>query len=194
MANDWRWAFWILLWLDGFCLLVLAFTMPETSSANILTRRAQRLRKLTGNDKLKSQAEMAGEKMQLKDIAHMSLVRPFVLIFTEPICLACHLYIGLVYSILYAFIESFALVYTEMYGFNLGENGLAYRKSVSCFLLFDVERIQSACSLVQLCPTSDLPTTTTRSPSRNSAKVEAILHPSSACRLLWSARSSFLFA
>jgi len=53
-AKTWRWAFWILLMLDGFCFIVLSFTMAETSSANILTRRAQRLRKLTGNDFEKS--------------------------------------------------------------------------------------------------------------------------------------------
>ena len=35
-------------------------------------------------------------------------------------------YIGLVYSILYVWIESFNLVFVEMYGFNLGENGLSY--------------------------------------------------------------------
>lgn len=30
--NGWRWAFWIMLWLSGFSLLLLAFTMPEVRS------------------------------------------------------------------------------------------------------------------------------------------------------------------
>jgi DHA1 family multidrug resistance protein-like MFS transporter len=29
VANGWRWAFWIMLWLSGFSLALLAFTMPE---------------------------------------------------------------------------------------------------------------------------------------------------------------------
>jgi DHA1 family multidrug resistance protein-like MFS transporter len=31
VANGWRWAFWIMLWLSGFSLALLAFTMPEVS-------------------------------------------------------------------------------------------------------------------------------------------------------------------
>lgn len=61
-------AFWILLWLDGGCFLILIFTMPESSSATILTRRAQRLRKLTGNKDLKSQGEISSEQMAVKQI------------------------------------------------------------------------------------------------------------------------------
>lgn len=120
-ANGWRWAFWILLWLDGFCLLMLLFFFPETSSTNILYRRAVRLRKRTGNQNLRSQGEIESSKMKGKDIVKMTLIAPFVLSLTEPICLVlnCKLspnlnarfltssavYIGLVYAILYAFIE-----------------------------------------------------------------------------------------
>jgi len=125
-AKNWRWFAWILLMLDGACFLVLLWTMPETSSTNILTRRAQRLRKLTGNDKLRSQGEIDGDGMKLKDLAYTSLVAPFILSFTEPTLFACNLYIGLVYSILYVWIESFQLVFVQMHGFNLGENGLAF--------------------------------------------------------------------
>jgi MFS family permease len=28
-ANGWRWAFWEMLWITGFALLVLSFTLPE---------------------------------------------------------------------------------------------------------------------------------------------------------------------
>lgn len=42
--------------------------MPESSSATILTRRAQRLRKLTGNQDLRSQGEIASKNMAVKQI------------------------------------------------------------------------------------------------------------------------------
>jgi MFS family permease len=29
VANGWRWAYWEMLWLSGFSLLLLGFTMPE---------------------------------------------------------------------------------------------------------------------------------------------------------------------
>jgi MFS family permease len=31
-ANGWRWAFWEMLWITGFALIVLSFTMPEVST------------------------------------------------------------------------------------------------------------------------------------------------------------------
>jgi len=56
------------MWLSGFCWVFLMFFLPETSSTNILYRRAARLRKLTGNDKLKSEPELLAESMTGKHI------------------------------------------------------------------------------------------------------------------------------
>lgn len=126
MEEDWRWAFWILLWLGGGCLAFLLFFFPETSSTNILLRRARRLRKRTGNENLKSQGEIESAKMEPKQVIKNTLLMPILLSFTEPICFFLNLYIGLVYAILYVWIESFSLVFVNVYGFNLGENGLAY--------------------------------------------------------------------
>ena len=125
-ANGWRWPIWILMWLSGGTLIVLFFFMPETSSANILYRRARRLRKQTGNDKLRCEPELIGETMTGKEIALMVLVRPFTLSVTEPICFALNLYIALVYALLYLWFESFPIVFIEIYGFNIGTLGLAY--------------------------------------------------------------------
>jgi hypothetical protein len=63
-----------------------------------LYRRAVRLRRLTGNTALKSRGEKDSENMGIKDIAQMTLVRPFVLGFSEPIVAAWNLYIALIYG------------------------------------------------------------------------------------------------
>jgi len=60
------------------------FLLPETSATNILYRRTKRLRKLTGNDKLKCEPELMSENMTGREIAMIALVRPFTLNFTEP--------------------------------------------------------------------------------------------------------------
>ncbi|ORX38204.1 major facilitator superfamily domain-containing protein [Kockovaella imperatae] len=125
-AKGWRWAFWIMLWLSGFSLAVLFFWLPETSSNTILLRRAKRLRKLTGNDRIKAQSEIDSAQMTFKDIAMMSLVRPITMTFTEPIVLACDLFIGLIYAILYSYFESFPIVYNEGYGWSLGVGTLPF--------------------------------------------------------------------
>ncbi|KAI9814407.1 MAG: hypothetical protein M1827_003263 [Pycnora praestabilis] len=124
--ETWRWTIWELMWLSGFTLALLILLLPETSSTNILYRRARRLRKMTGNQTLKCEPEIAAESMTGKDIAMMTLVRPFTLNFTEPIVFLLNLYIALIYGLLYIWFESFPVVFESIYHFNLGEEGLAF--------------------------------------------------------------------
>ncbi|KAG4411085.1 hypothetical protein IFR04_015784 [Cadophora malorum] len=124
--KGWKWPIWELLWLSGFALIVLIVCLPETSSANILYRRSRRLRKLTGRSDLKCEPEIQGEQMTAKDIAMMTLIRPFSLTFTEPILFLLNLYIALIYGLLYIWFESFVIVFTGIYGFNLGLEGLSF--------------------------------------------------------------------
>ncbi|KAF1837560.1 MFS general substrate transporter [Decorospora gaudefroyi] len=126
MARGWTWTIWELMWLSGFCLVFLFFFFPETSSTNILHRRTARLRKLTGDDRLTCEADMMAAQMTPKDIVFTSLVKPITLNFTEPIVFLLNLYIALIYGLLYIWFESFPLVFTEIYGFNLGLEGVAF--------------------------------------------------------------------
>ncbi|KAL9070950.1 MAG: hypothetical protein Q9157_005644 [Trypethelium eluteriae] len=124
--KGWRWTIWELLWLSGFCLVFIMIFLPETSASNILFRRADRLRKRTGNTKLKTKGEVMAEQMTGHEAMMMVLVRPFTLSFFEPIVLILNLYIALVYSLLYLWFESFPLVFVDIYHFNTGTNGLAF--------------------------------------------------------------------
>lgn len=56
----------------------------------------------------------------------MTLVRPFILGFREPIVACWNSYVALVYGISYIFIESYSVVFIEHHGFNIGQNGLAF--------------------------------------------------------------------
>ncbi|QDS74474.1 hypothetical protein FKW77_006707 [Venturia effusa] len=125
-AKGWTWTIWELMWLSGFAWVFLMLFLPETSANNILYRRTKRLRQLTGNDKLICQPELMAESMSRNEIIQMSLVRPFTLNFTEPMVFLLNLYIALVYGLLYIWFESFPIVFVGIYGFNLGEQGLAF--------------------------------------------------------------------
>ncbi|KAH8917183.1 MFS general substrate transporter [Atractiella rhizophila] len=124
-ANGWKWSLYELLWISGFGLVVLSFILPETYAPTILLKRAQRLRKITGNEKLRSQSEIDQAKLSTTDILFDNLVRPFVLLL-EPAVLFINIYIALLYSIFYLWFEAFPLVFTEIHGFNLGEAGLPF--------------------------------------------------------------------
>ncbi|KAK5164954.1 GTPase-activating protein [Saxophila tyrrhenica] len=122
----WTWPIWVLMWLSGFCLVFLFFFFPETSANNILVRRTKRLRKITGDHKLKCEPELMSEQMSTNDIVMMSLVRPFTLNFQEPMVFLLNLYIALIYGLLYIWFESFVAVFVGVYGFTLSQEGLSF--------------------------------------------------------------------
>ncbi|KAK3676347.1 hypothetical protein LTR78_003621 [Recurvomyces mirabilis] len=125
-AENWRWSMWEMLWLSGPVFLAMLLFLPETSSANILLRRAQRLRKLTGDMRLKAQSEIDQKNMRPKDVAFEALVRPLQLIFMDPAIGFTAGYVALCYGIYYSFFEAFPLVYIDKYHFSVGEMGLAF--------------------------------------------------------------------
>jgi MFS transporter, DHA1 family, multidrug resistance protein len=125
-AKNWHWSLWEILWIAGPVFIIMMLFLPETSSSNILLRRAARLRKLTGNPNLKSQAEIDQSKLSVSAIAYESLFRPWQVMFLDPAVLFTNLYTALVYSIYYSFFEVFPIVYIGFYGFNLGEMGLTF--------------------------------------------------------------------
>ncbi|KAH7074427.1 major facilitator superfamily domain-containing protein [Paraphoma chrysanthemicola] len=125
-AKNWRWSLWEMLWMNGPIFLCLFFFLPETSSATILLRRAQRLRKLTGDQGLKSQSEIDQANLTPRDVAIEALWRPFQLMLLDPSIAFTAIYTAIIYGIFYSFFEAFPLVYNEMYGFNLGELGLTF--------------------------------------------------------------------
>lgn len=126
MAKGWTWPMWILLWSSGLSLAINAFLLPETSAATILYHRARRIRKVTGDSGYRCVAEIEVANMAKTKLLSEALVRPFDLCFTEPVIFVINLYIALIYGILYLFFEAFPIVFEGIYGFNLGEQGLAW--------------------------------------------------------------------
>jgi MFS transporter, DHA1 family, multidrug resistance protein len=136
-TKNWHWSLWEILWIARPIFIILMLFLPETSSSNILLRRAARLRKLTGNPDLRSQAELDQSKISVSIIAYESPFRPWQLIFLDPAVLFTNLYTVLVYCIYYSFFEAFPIVYISFYGFNLGKMGLTFLSiTVSVCLAF----------------------------------------------------------
>ena len=115
-----------MLWLSGPIFIIMMLFLPETSTPNILLRRAQRLRKITGDTRLKAQSEIDQANMNARDIAFEALVRPLQLIVMDPAIGFTAAYVGLCYGIYYSFFEAFPLVYIDLYHFSVGEMGLTF--------------------------------------------------------------------
>ena len=117
---------WELLWLAAPIFFAMVLFLPETSSSNILLRRAKRLRKITGDERLKAQSEIDQANTKANDVIFEALVRPTQLIFQDPAIGFTAGYVSLCYGIYYSFFEAFPLVYMAKYGFNIGEMGLTF--------------------------------------------------------------------
>ncbi|KAF7116121.1 hypothetical protein CNMCM5793_004141 [Aspergillus hiratsukae] len=125
-TKGWTWTIWELLWVSGFSLVLIFFFLPETFAPNILSRRARRIRRITGDQRYASEAEIEIAQVAPRDVLFEAIVRSFVLCFLEPIVLLMNLYIALIYGILYIWFEAFPIVFEEKHGFNAGETGLAF--------------------------------------------------------------------
>lgn len=125
---NWRWCFWFLCIATGVLALLLFLTLPETLPDNILHRRAARLRRITGNELIRSKHEIESmtNKKSSKDIAIELLWRPIYIAFLEPMVFFLNLYISFVYIIINSWFEAFPIVFTEFYKFNLIESGITY--------------------------------------------------------------------
>lgn len=122
MAAGWRWLYWIQLILAAIVWILITFTVPETYAPTILKRRAEKMRKETG--------EMEHVTEQDLDLRPMSarmkvfLLRPFQLLFQELIVFLISLYMSVLYGLLYMFFVAFPIIFQEGKGYSAGITGL----------------------------------------------------------------------
>lgn len=126
VGGTWRWTFGFMGVISGFSFFLNGFLMPETYSKALLRRKAQRLRALTGNDKIKSEGEIENDKLTRNQFIVDTLWRPFQISIVEPVVLLINVYIALVYSIMYLWFEAFPIVFYNTYHFTLVTMGVAY--------------------------------------------------------------------
>lgn len=123
----WRFSMWEILIAAG-PILILLFLLPETNPTTILHRRARRLEKHDSDKShiYQTAADVAQAGVSFHEVIQESLLIPSRITFLDPAILFLNLYTSLTYGIYYSFFEAFPIVYQGMYGFNLGEMGLAF--------------------------------------------------------------------
>ncbi|CAF9904389.1 hypothetical protein IMSHALPRED_000018 [Imshaugia aleurites] len=126
MAKGWRWSLWEILWIAGPVFVLMFLLVPETSTPNILLRRAKRLRALTGDNRLRSQSEIDQKNIKPMRVLVSAFIKPIEITVKDPAIAFVNLYTALVYGIYYSFFEVFPLVYPVYYGFTLGTVGVLF--------------------------------------------------------------------
>lgn len=107
----WRWTEYIeAIWVFAVFAFAL-LTMPEVFPLVILKRKAQRLRKETGDSRYWHPHESV--KINLNNIITKHLSRPLRMLLTEPMVTAIAIYASFAYGLLYMTLEMFPIVYEE---------------------------------------------------------------------------------
>ncbi|KOS21971.1 putative transporter [Escovopsis weberi] len=121
----WRWSIWVQLILGGVVQLLHCFTVPETRTTIMMNRIAKKRREETGAN-IWGPDELVPfwDRFSAKEVL-ITWVRPFKMFLTEPIVLVLSLLSGFSDALIFMFIQSFGLVYSQ-WGFGTVEIGLAF--------------------------------------------------------------------
>ncbi|KAI0132111.1 major facilitator superfamily transporter [Xylariales sp. AK1849] len=120
----WRWLYWIQLILSGAVWILITFTVPETYAPTILARRAEKMRKETGEADHVTEQEL--DRRPLGQRMRIFLIRPLQLLFGELIVFLISLYMSVLYGLLYMFFVAFPIIYQEGKGYSAGTTGLMF--------------------------------------------------------------------
>src|SRR5271163_4408739 len=81
LRTTWRWVMWVLVFATGFTFVFGLFFLNETFAPVILKKKAQRLRKETGNNELMTLFEATEQGESIWHKVGRNFVRPAKLLF-----------------------------------------------------------------------------------------------------------------
>ncbi|KAL9948965.1 hypothetical protein D7B24_009487 [Verticillium nonalfalfae] len=118
-ASGWRWVEGMMAIFTGVILIISLFVCPETYAPYLLRQRAVELSRQTGKHYL--------SKHDLRKVPQLTaLMRPWVLLFCEPIVTLTSIYMAIIYGTLYMLFAAFPIVYQVHRGWTPGIGGLAF--------------------------------------------------------------------
>lgn len=112
----WRWTEYIQAIWTFAVTVVCIFTLPEVYGPVLLKKKAQYLRKQTGNKNIYHPQENI--KLSPKTIITKHFSRPLIMLTTEPMVTCIALYASFVFALLYLTLEVFPIVFQENRGWS----------------------------------------------------------------------------
>lgn len=121
----WRWVEGVMAIFTGVLWIIGMILIPETYPPVLQRRRAAKLSKMTGKV-YKSRGDVDQGPTTFAHVFKASLMRPWVLLFREPIVLLLSIYMAIVYGTLYMLFAAYPIVYQQVRGWSAGIGGLAF--------------------------------------------------------------------
>ena len=123
-SKGWKWVEGLMAIFSGVMWLLGLMFVPETYAPVLLRKRAQKLSLMTGNV-YRTKAD-AGGRISGSHALKTALVRPWILLFKEPIVLVLSIYMAIIYGTLYMLFGAFPICFQEVRGWSEGIGGLAF--------------------------------------------------------------------
>lgn len=115
-ATSWRWTEYLEAIITFFVVALAFVCFPEVYPPVLLKRKAQKLRKATGDARYYHPHEEL--KLDIKSIVTKQFTRPIVMLTTEPMVTVIAFYASFVYAVLYMTLEIFPIVFEDIHGLN----------------------------------------------------------------------------
>ncbi|KAH8425142.1 MFS transporter [Aspergillus melleus] len=122
-AEGWRWVFWVIAIATGVMTIACMICYRESYAPVVLERKAARLRKETGNEKLHS---IHYKGRLTPDLFLSAMARPMKLLFRSPIVFMLAMFASVTYGYLYLMFTTITPIFENTYGFSPGVAGLSY--------------------------------------------------------------------
>lgn len=116
---SWRWNFWLVLIVSSSIYLLAVAFLPETYPPKLLQQKIKRDHRPRLGVEAQNQ-EPLGKRFSV------SLTRPWVMLFTEPILIALSLYMAFIYGVLFLDFTAYPIVFQRARGWPLGISGLSF--------------------------------------------------------------------
>ncbi|KIJ63081.1 hypothetical protein HYDPIDRAFT_29773 [Hydnomerulius pinastri MD-312] len=120
----WRWVQWIHVMVSGLFVTLVLVVMSETRASIILTQMARSARKVTGDGRHKSRAEL--HKESLWSLIKTACSRPLYFLLTEPLVQSFSVWSGFTWGVVYCLLESVSPMFETVYGFDVKQTGFIY--------------------------------------------------------------------
>lgn len=110
---------------SGLIWIIGSLIVPETYAPLLLRKRAQRLSQITGKVYC-SKLDLERGEVSVKDAFGAALLRPWILLFAEPIVFLLSIYMAIVYGTLYMLFGAYPIVFQEIRGWSEGVGSLPF--------------------------------------------------------------------
>ncbi|RAH69233.1 MFS transporter [Aspergillus aculeatinus CBS 121060] len=126
VAGGWRWIQGAMAILAGTVTLAMFWLLPETYAPVLLSSRARRLTKTTSRVYRSVMDVSHGREHVVGNELRTLLLRPWVLLFREPIVLLLSIYSSILSGITYMSFAAYPIVFQQIRGWNSLDTGLTF--------------------------------------------------------------------